>query len=164
MQELAQRKHFCFPASSPGLESWLCQDFFSLLLSLWTVLRSNPSRLSNVFHRCSERWRPELSNDDAISKCDHKTVICGDLYQQHRVVKWHWALDRLVLTTTITIVKIQCWKVLTKNIIGGNIFLLINNYLKLFHLFYHKYKLLVALRLHFSKFNRTWVRNPNNAS
>ena len=164
MQELAQRKHSCFPASSPGLETWLRRVFFSLLLSLWAVFRSNPSRLSNVFHRCSERWRPELSNDDAISNCVIKTVLCGDLNQQHKVAKWHWALDRLVLMTTITIVKIQCWKVLTKNIIGGNIFLLINNYLTLFHLFYHKYKLLVALRLQFSKYNRTCVTNANNTS
>ena len=42
-----------------------------------------------------------------------------------------------------------------KDFVGGNIFLFKNNYLTLFHLFYHKYKLLVALRLHFSKFNRT---------
>ena len=40
---LAQWKHSCFPPSSPGYESRLGQDFFSLLLSLWTVLRSNPS-------------------------------------------------------------------------------------------------------------------------
>ena len=40
---IAQRKHSRFPPSSPGFESQLCQDFFSWLLSLWTVLRSNPS-------------------------------------------------------------------------------------------------------------------------
>ena len=40
---VAQRKHFCFPPSSPGYESQLCCDFISLLLSRWTVLRSNPS-------------------------------------------------------------------------------------------------------------------------
>ena len=38
-----QRKHSCFPPSSPGFESQLCQDFFSLLLNLWTELRLNPS-------------------------------------------------------------------------------------------------------------------------
>ena len=37
------RKHSCFPPSSPGFESWPRRDFFSLLLSWWTVLRSNPS-------------------------------------------------------------------------------------------------------------------------
>ena len=31
------------PPSSPGLKSQLLRDFFSLLLSLWTVLRLNPS-------------------------------------------------------------------------------------------------------------------------
>ena len=40
---VAQRKHFCFPPSSPGYESRLCHDFISLLLSRWTVLRLNPS-------------------------------------------------------------------------------------------------------------------------
>ena len=40
---IAQRKHSCFPPSSPGFESCLYRDFFPLLLSLWTVLRSNPS-------------------------------------------------------------------------------------------------------------------------
>ena len=40
---VAQRKHFCFPPNSPGFESRLCHDFFSLLLSRWTVLRLNPS-------------------------------------------------------------------------------------------------------------------------
>ena len=32
-----------FPHSSSGFKSWLRQYFFSFLLSLWTVLRSNPS-------------------------------------------------------------------------------------------------------------------------
>ena len=36
--------HSCFPSSSPGFESQLRCDFFSLLFSLWAVLRSNPSR------------------------------------------------------------------------------------------------------------------------
>ena len=40
---IAERKHSCFPPSSPGFESCLYQDYFPLLLSLWTVLRSNPS-------------------------------------------------------------------------------------------------------------------------
>ena len=40
---VAQRKHSFFPPSSPEFESRLHQDFFSLLLSLCTVLRSNPS-------------------------------------------------------------------------------------------------------------------------
>ena len=40
---LAQRKYPCFPPSSPGFESWLCWDFLSLLLSLWTELRSKQS-------------------------------------------------------------------------------------------------------------------------
>ena len=41
---IAQRKHSCFPPSSPGFDFRLCQDFLSLLLSLWRVLRSNPAR------------------------------------------------------------------------------------------------------------------------
>ena len=40
---IAQWKHFCFPPSSPGCKSRQCRDFLSLLLSLWTELRSNPS-------------------------------------------------------------------------------------------------------------------------
>ena len=40
---IAQWKHFCFPPSSPGCKSRQCQDFLSLLLSLWTESRSNPS-------------------------------------------------------------------------------------------------------------------------
>ena len=39
----APRKHSCLPPSSPGLESQLRQDFFSLLLILRAVLRSKPS-------------------------------------------------------------------------------------------------------------------------
>ena len=39
---VAQRKHSCVPPNSPRFESQHLQDFFSLLLSLWTVLRSNP--------------------------------------------------------------------------------------------------------------------------
>ena len=39
---VAQRKHSCFPPGSPGFKSQLCQDFLSLLLSLWTVLRLKP--------------------------------------------------------------------------------------------------------------------------
>ena len=31
---VAQRKHSCFPPSSPGFESQLCRDFFSPLLKL----------------------------------------------------------------------------------------------------------------------------------
>ena len=31
------------PTQQPRFESWLCPDFFSLHLSLWTALRSNPS-------------------------------------------------------------------------------------------------------------------------
>ena len=41
--EEARSKHSCFPASSPGLKSWRRQDFFSILLSWWRVLRSKPS-------------------------------------------------------------------------------------------------------------------------
>ena len=33
---------FLLPAQQPGFESWLRQDFFSLLLSLSTILRLNP--------------------------------------------------------------------------------------------------------------------------
>ena len=40
---IAQRKHCCFPPSIPSFESRLGQVFFSLQLSLWTVLRLNPS-------------------------------------------------------------------------------------------------------------------------
>ena len=45
---VAQRKHSCLPPSSPGFASQLHPDFtlrefFSLLISFWTVLRSNPS-------------------------------------------------------------------------------------------------------------------------
>ena len=45
---ITQREHSCFPPSSPGFESRLSQDFFlreyfSLLLSSWTVLRTNPT-------------------------------------------------------------------------------------------------------------------------
>ena len=40
---VAQRKHSCFPPSSPRFESRLCRDFLSSLLSVWTVLRSKPS-------------------------------------------------------------------------------------------------------------------------
>ena len=40
---VAQWKHSCFSPSSLGFQSQLCLDFFSLLLSLSTVLRSNPS-------------------------------------------------------------------------------------------------------------------------
>ena len=40
---IAQWKHSCLPPSSPGLKSWHRQDFFSLHLTWWTVLRSNPS-------------------------------------------------------------------------------------------------------------------------
>ena len=40
---IKRRKHYCFPPSSPRFESQLRWDFFSLLLSLRTVLRSNPS-------------------------------------------------------------------------------------------------------------------------
>ena len=40
---IAQWKLSCFPPSSPGFKSQLRRDFFSLLLSSWTVLRSNPS-------------------------------------------------------------------------------------------------------------------------
>ena len=40
---LAQWKHSRFPPSSPRFKSRLRLDFFSLLLSLWTVLRLNPS-------------------------------------------------------------------------------------------------------------------------
>ena len=40
---VAQRMQSCFSPRSPGFESRLRQDFFSLLLSWWTVLRSNPS-------------------------------------------------------------------------------------------------------------------------
>ena len=39
----AQRKHSCFLPSSPAFESRFCQDCFSLLLSLLTELRLNPS-------------------------------------------------------------------------------------------------------------------------
>ena len=35
--------HSCFPLSSPVCESRLHRDFFSLLFSLWTVLRLKPS-------------------------------------------------------------------------------------------------------------------------
>ena len=41
---IAQRKQSCYTPSRPGFESRLCQDFFSLLLSVSTVFRSNPSR------------------------------------------------------------------------------------------------------------------------
>ena len=41
---IAQWKHSCFPPSIPGFESRLSWDFFSLLLSLWTELRSHLSR------------------------------------------------------------------------------------------------------------------------
>ena len=55
---IAQRKHSCFPPSSLGFESWLCQDFFSLLFSLWTGFRSNPSLVPcNGFHKCSDIQR-----------------------------------------------------------------------------------------------------------
>ena len=40
---IVQRKHSCFPPSNPRFESWLRQVFFSVLLSLWTILRLNPS-------------------------------------------------------------------------------------------------------------------------
>ena len=39
---LSTEKAF-FPPSSPGFKSLNCRDFFSILLSWWTVLRSNPS-------------------------------------------------------------------------------------------------------------------------
>ena len=39
----AQGKQSYFPPSSSGFESWLRLDFFSILLSWWTVLRSNSS-------------------------------------------------------------------------------------------------------------------------
>ena len=39
---IAQRKHSCFSPSGPGFISRPCRDF-SLLFSLWTVERSNPS-------------------------------------------------------------------------------------------------------------------------
>ena len=44
----------CFPAGSLRFES---------RLPLWTILRSNPSTvvLSSGFHKCSLRWRQELS-------------------------------------------------------------------------------------------------------
>ena len=34
---------FLFPTQQPGFKYWLFQDFFSVLLCLWTALRSNPS-------------------------------------------------------------------------------------------------------------------------
>ena len=40
---IAQWKLSCFPPSSPGLDSRLRRDFFSLLLSSWAALRSNAS-------------------------------------------------------------------------------------------------------------------------
>ena len=58
---VAQRKHSCFPPSSPGFKSRLCRDFsLYCLVSVqywdWTHLV-----LCKGFHRCSQRWRPELS-------------------------------------------------------------------------------------------------------
>ena len=38
---VVQRKHFCFPPSNHGFKSSLRLYIFSLLLSLWTVLRSS---------------------------------------------------------------------------------------------------------------------------
>ena len=40
---VSQRKHSCFKPSSPGFESRLYREFFSIVLSLWTLLRSNPA-------------------------------------------------------------------------------------------------------------------------
>ena len=56
---VAQRKHSCLPPSSPRFESRLYQDFFSLLLGLWTELRLNPSSAKQWISQML--WRPELS-------------------------------------------------------------------------------------------------------
>ena len=53
-----------------GLKSWLCHDFFSLLLSWWTVLRLNPSSAkqwisqiqSAVTSRAKHYWKKLMDN------------------------------------------------------------------------------------------------------
>ena len=52
MVQKAQRKHSCFPPSSPEIE--MPAPLFS------TVLRLNPSSAKVGFHKCSERGCPEL--------------------------------------------------------------------------------------------------------
>ena len=65
---IAQRNHSCFPPSSPGFKSWLRQDFFSLLLSLWTVSRSNP-------FSCAKQWISQmLLAVTSWAKCYKKVI------------------------------------------------------------------------------------------
>ena len=45
-------KHSCFPPSNSRFKSRLRRDFFSFLLSLWTVLRWNPS--------CAKQWISQM--------------------------------------------------------------------------------------------------------
>ena len=63
---MAQRKHYCFPPSSPGFASRHHGDFFSLLLSWWTVLRLNPS---SVKQRISQMQLVVTSRAEYYIKC-----------------------------------------------------------------------------------------------
>ena len=45
---VAQRKHSCFPPSSPEFDSWPSQIFLSWLLSWWTEMRLNSSRAKQL--------------------------------------------------------------------------------------------------------------------
>ena len=70
-QHSAQWKHSCFPPCSPGFKSWLRQYFFSLLLSLWTVVRSNPSS--------AKQWISQMQLE-VMSRAKYYKKLSGLLY------------------------------------------------------------------------------------
>ena len=61
------RKHSCFPFSSPWFETHQRQDFFSLLLSLWTALRSNTSS--------AEKWISQMQSSVKSRAKHYKKVV-----------------------------------------------------------------------------------------
>ena len=73
---MAQRKHF-FPPSSPMFESRLLQYFFSLLLSLWTVMRSNPSSAKQLISQM--QWAKGL---ELITTKSRLTPITSKITRQ----------------------------------------------------------------------------------
>ena len=59
---IAQRKHSCFPPSSPGIESRLRQHFSLDCIVSGQFCDQTHLVLSNGFHKCSQGWHPELSS------------------------------------------------------------------------------------------------------